>query len=168
MKVLVVDAGGRGNAIAHLFSKSEKVEEIYVVPGNGGTYFFQKCKPIESYKGKKLTIRSVDEIVELAKREDIDLSFIGPEEPLSLGIVDRLEEEGIPTIGPKKDATILEASKCWTKDFLKEIGVPIPKYENFDDPYEAMEYVEQYFKNGVVVKADGLAAGKGVYVCNSI
>ncbi|MDI9645672.1 MAG: phosphoribosylamine--glycine ligase [Archaeoglobales archaeon] len=168
MKVLVVDAGGRGNAIAHAFSRSEKVKEVYVAPGNAGSLFFPKCKLAE-IDGKIIpSIRSIEEIVKFAKEKDVDLAFIGPEEPLSLGIVDRLEEEGIPAIGPKKESTILEASKCWTKDFLAKINVPIPKYKNFDDPEEAKKYIKDEFRDGIVVKADGLAAGKGVYVCDSI
>ena len=168
MKVLVVDAGGRGNAIAHAFSRSESVKEVYVAPGNGGSEFFEKCR-IAKINGKKIpSIRSVEDIVKFAKTFDIDLAYIGPEEPLSLGLVDRLEEEGIPAVGPKKEATILEASKCWAKDFMKKIGVPIPEYRNFDDPQEAKEYIKETFKNGIVVKADGLAAGKGVYVCESV
>ncbi len=168
MKVLVVDAGGRGNAIAHAFSRSEKVKEVYVAPGNGGSEFFPKCR-IAELDGKKIpSIRSTDEIVRFAKAAEVDLVFIGPEEPLSMGIVDRLKEEGIPAVGPSKRATILEASKCWAKDFLKKIGVPIPEYRNFDDAEEAKEYVREVFRNGIVVKADGLAAGKGVYVCESL
>jgi len=168
MKVLVVDAGGRGNAIAHAFSRSEQVKEVYVAPGNGGSEFFEKCK-IAKLDGKDIpSIRAVNEIVQFAKRSEVDLAYIGPEEPLSLGLVDRLEEEGIPAVGPKKDATILEASKCWAKDFLKKIRVPIPEYANFDDPEEAKDYIKEKFDNGIVVKADGLAAGKGVYVCDSV
>ncbi|WP_202319640.1 phosphoribosylamine--glycine ligase [Archaeoglobus neptunius] len=168
MKVLVVDAGGRGNAIAHAFSKSDRVKEIYVAPGNGGSEFFEKCRLAEFNGAKIPSIRAVDTIVKFAKMMDIDLAYIGPEEPLSLGIVDRLEEEGIPAIGPKKEATILESSKCWAKDFLRKIGVPIPRYANFDDPEEAKEYIKENFQDGIVVKADGLAAGKGVYVCESV
>lgn len=166
MKVLVVDAGGRGNAIAHAFSRSEKVKEVFVAPGNAGSEFFPKCKQVKEVP----SIRAVDEIVAFAKKMDIDIAYIGPEEPLSLGLVDRLEEEGIPAVGPRKEATILEASKCWCKDFLKRIGVPIPEYRNFDDPDEAKDYAREMFESGkkVVVKADGLAAGKGVFVCDSL
>lgn len=167
MKVLVVDAGGRGNAIAHAFSRSNKVKEVFVAPGNAGSNFFDKCKQARM-NGKFISsIRAIDEIVEFAKKENVDLVFIGPEEPLSLGIVDRLEEEEILAVGPKKDATILEASKCWANDFMAKIGVPIPKYKNFDDVNAAKEYVKS-LGNGVVVKADGLAAGKGVYVCDTV
>ena len=170
MKVLVVDAGGRGNAIAHAFSRSERIKEVFVAPGNAGSELFAKCRQAK-LNGKFIpSIRAIDEIVKFAKVNDVDLVYIGPEEPLSLGLVDRLEEEGIPAVGPKKEATILEASKCWCKDFLKEIGVPIPEYRNFDDPESAKEYAKDMFESGkkVVVKADGLAAGKGVFVCDSL
>ena len=166
VRVLVVDAGGRGNAIAHAFSRSEKVDEVYVTPGNAGSEFFPKCKQLSTAK----SIRDIDGIVKAAKELNADLVFVGPEEPLSLGLVDRLEEEGIPAFGPKKEQTLIEASKCWAKDFLSKIGVPIPDYRNFDDPEEAKEYVREQFESGrkVVVKADGLAAGKGVYVCDCL
>uniref|UniRef100_A0A7C3UHY4 Phosphoribosylamine--glycine ligase n=1 Tax=Geoglobus ahangari TaxID=113653 RepID=A0A7C3UHY4_9EURY len=172
MKILVVDAGGRGNAIAHAFSRSDKVKEVYVAPGNGGSLLFPKCR-IAELDGKKIpSIRAIDEIVKFAVKNQIDLTFIGPEEPLSLGIVDLLEENGIPTVGPEKDATILEASKCWAKDFLKKIGVPIPDYWNFDDAEEARKFIKDFYINNpgknLVVKADGLAAGKGAYVCDSL
>ncbi len=169
-KVLVVDAGGRGNAIAHAFARSKNVDKVFVAPGNAGSEFFEKCEQAK-LDGKFISsIRALDEIVKFAKKEEVDLVYVGPEEPLSLGLVDRLEEEGIPAVGPKKEATILEASKCWTKDFLSKIGVPIPDYRNFDDPEEAKEYIREYYAEGrgnLVVKADGLAAGKGVFVCDS-
>ncbi|MEG9195124.1 MAG: phosphoribosylamine--glycine ligase [Archaeoglobales archaeon] len=166
MNVLVVDAGGRGNAIAHAFSRSEKVKKVFVAPGNAGSEFFEKCE-IAKLEGRQISsIRDIEKIVKFAKL-NAELVFIGPEEPLSLGIVDRLEEEGLMVVGPKKRQTILEASKCWAKDFMKSIGVPIPDYKNFDDPEKAKEFIKN--SNGkVVVKADGLAAGKGVYVCDSV
>ena len=172
MKVLVVDAGGRGNAIAHAFSKSRSVKQVYVAPGNGGSLLFEKCK-IAEIDGQKIpSIRAVDEIVRFAVKSEINLAYIGPEEPLSLGIVDRLYEAGIPAVGPRKEATILEASKCWAKDFMRKIGVPIPEYWNFDDPDEAKIFIRDYYsinpEKNLVVKADGLAAGKGVFVCDSM
>jgi phosphoribosylamine--glycine ligase len=171
-KVLVVDAGGRGNAIAHAFSRSSQVREVFVAPGNAGSEFFEKCK-LAKLDGKTIpSIRAIDEIVKFAKKAEIDLVFIGPEEPLSLGLVDALEEEGIRAVGPRKEETILEASKCWAKDFLKKIGVPIPDYRNFESAEEAEEYIREYYSEtpgkNLVVKADGLAAGKGVYVCDSM
>ncbi len=164
--VVVVDAGGRGNAIAHAFSRSEKVKNVYVAPGNAGSEFFPKCKQAKEVK----SIRDIEGIVKLAKKLDADLIFIGPEEPLSLGIVDRLEEEGFSVFGPKKSQTLIEASKCWAKDFLSKIGVPVPEYKNFDNFEDAKEYIKEQFESGkkVVVKADGLAAGKGVYVCDCV
>ncbi len=172
MKVLVVDAGGRGNAIAHAFSRSKNVREVYVAPGNGGSLLFENCR-IAKLDGKKIpSIRAVDEIVRFAVKSGIDIAYIGPEEPLSLGLVDRLEEAGIPAVGPKKEATILEASKCWAKDFMRKIGVPIPDYWNFDDPDEAKSFIKDFYSShpekNLVVKADGLAAGKGVFVCDSM
>ncbi len=168
MKVLVVDAGGRGNAIAHAFSRSDRVERVYVAPGNAGSEFFEKCEQAKLNGKTVSSIRAIDEIVAFAKKAEIDVAYVGPEEPLSLGLVDRLDEEGIPAVGPVKKATILEASKCWAKEFMKSIGVPVPEFRNFDDPEEAKEYVKDVFSDGIVVKADGLAAGKGVYVCDSI
>ncbi|MCX8172606.1 MAG: phosphoribosylamine--glycine ligase, partial [Archaeoglobaceae archaeon] len=106
MNVLVVDAGGRGNAIAHAFSRSEKVDKVFVAPGNAGSEFFEKCR-IAKIDGKPISsIRDVETIVRFAK-QNADLVFVGPEEPLSLGIIDRLEEEGLVAIGPKKEQTIL-------------------------------------------------------------
>lgn len=163
-KVLVVDAGGRGNAIAHAFAKSKHVSRVFVAPGNAGSEFFEKCKQAKLDGQLIPSIRSIEEIVRFAK-EQVDLVYIGPEEPLSLGIVDRLEEEAIPAVGPNKESTVLEASKCWTKDFLKKIGVPVPKYRNFEDADEAKDFIKT--SDFLVVKADGLAAGKGVFVCCS-
>ncbi len=170
-RVLVVDAGGRGNAIAHAFSRSSKVKEIFVAPGNAGSEFFEKCK-LAKLDGEPISsIRAIDEIVRFAKRAEVDLVFIGPEEPLSLGLVNALEEEGIRAVGPRREETILESSKCWAKDFLRKIGVPIPAYRNFNNPDEAEEYIREFYAENdgnLVVKADGLAAGKGVYVCDSM
>lgn len=166
MNVLVVDAGGRGNAIAHAFSRSKKVKKVFVAPGNSGSEFFEKCE-VAKIDGRPIgSIRDLENIVKFAKK-NADLVFIGPEEPLSLGIVDILEEEGLMVVGPRKEQTILEASKCWAKDFMKSIGVPIPKYRNFEDPEEAIEFIKNS-SGKIVVKADGLAAGKGVYVCDSV
>lgn len=166
MNVLVVDAGGRGNAIAHAFSRSDKVRKVFVAPGNSGSEFFEKCE-VAKLEGKPISsIRDLESIVKFAK-SNADLVFIGPEEPLSLGLVDRLEEEGLMVVGPRKEQTILEASKCWAKDFMKSIGVPIPDYKNFENFEDAKEFIKN--SNGkIVVKADGLAAGKGVYVCDSV
>ncbi|MFW6186351.1 MAG: phosphoribosylamine--glycine ligase, partial [Halobacteriota archaeon] len=102
MNVLVVDAGGRGNAIAHAFSRSDQVKNVFVAPGNAGSNFFPKCQQVDVS-----SIRDLDEILKFSK-ENADVVFVGPEEPLSLGLVDMLNEEGVPAVGPSKEATILE------------------------------------------------------------
>lgn len=171
VKVLVVDAGGRGNATAHALSRSPYVGKVYVAPGNYGSYFFEKCEVGLLEGGPIPSIRDIDKIVKFAKNVGVELAVVCPEEPLALGLVNRLEEEGILAFGPRKEAVLLEESKCWTKELQREVGVPVPDFEVFDDAKEARDYVEEFYgrergKN-LVVKADGLAAGKGVYVCNS-
>jgi phosphoribosylamine--glycine ligase len=168
-KVLVVDAGGRGNAIAHAFARSENVDAVYVAPGNAGSEMMKKCR-LATNDGR--TPKSISELLAFAKREGIDLTFVGPEGYLSDGIVNIFREEGLRIVGPKKEAAILEGSKCFTKDFLKNLGVPVPLFNNFSDPQEAKEYAVQFCDahpdGGLVIKADGLAAGKGSVVCRSL
>ncbi|MDD1752654.1 MAG: phosphoribosylamine--glycine ligase [Methanotrichaceae archaeon] len=168
-KVLVVDAGGRGNAIAHAFAKSPDVGIVYVAPGNAGSEILDKCRLADEL-GK--TPKSILELLNFVMRKEIDLTFVGPEGYLSDGIVNIFQEEGQRIVGPIRDATILEGSKCYTKDLLKSLGVPIPPCQNFSQPEEAKEYAQQYCSDNpgksLVVKADGLAAGKGSIVCNSI
>jgi len=161
-KVLVVDSGGRGNAIAHAFSRSPQVSRVYVAPGNAGSSIFDKCQQVP--------IKSIDEIVRFGESEKVDLVFIGPESYLSSGVVDACMAVGLKSIGPTKRAAILESSKCDTKDFLDDIKVPVPDYENFDDPENAKDFVRSYVQEGnkVVVKADGLANGKGSIVCDGL
>ncbi|HRW82857.1 MAG TPA: phosphoribosylamine--glycine ligase [Methanothrix sp.] len=167
-KVLVVDAGGRGNAIAHAFARSPLVERVYVAPGNAGSSILEKCE-LASRRGSP--IKEISDLLAFAKEEGIDLTFVGPEGYLSDGIVNVFSEEGLRIVGPRREATILEGSKCDTKDFLKTIGVPIPRHQNFSDAGEAEEYAVAFYrenpKKNLVVKADGLAAGKGSIVCGS-
>lgn len=167
-KVLVVDAGGRGNAIAHAFARSPLVERVYVAPGNAGSSMLEKCE-IALKKGNP--IKEIPDLVSFAKKEGINLTFVGPEGYLSDGIVNVFSKEGLDVVGPRREATILEGSKCDTKDFLESIGVPIPSHRNFSDPGEAKEYASAFYrqnpKKNLVVKADGLAAGKGSIVCSS-
>jgi len=167
-KVLVIDAGGRGNAIAHAFARSAQVEKVYVAPGNAGSTMIEKCE-MALEKGKQ--IKEIPDLASFAKKKGINLTFVGPEGYLSDGIVNAFQEEGLAAVGPLREATILEGSKCDTKDFLKSIGVPIPKHQNFNDPEKAKEYVSQFYAENpgenLVVKADGLAAGKGSIVCGS-
>jgi len=155
MKVLVVDSGGRGHAIAWQFKNDPGVKEVICTPGNAGIAREIRCE----------NARTDEEILELAKKEKVDLVFIGPESPLTRGIVNLLLEEKIPVVGPVKRASILEGSKAYTKLLCREIGVPAAEFEVFEDPQKAKDYVA-YVKYPVVVKADGLAQGKGSIVCS--
>lgn len=165
-RVFVVDAGGRGNAIAHAFARSGAVEKVFVSPGNAGSEMMDKCR-LAQVDGRPP--KSIPELLAFAKANEIDLTFVGPEGYLSDGIVNIFQEEGQRILGPKKEAAVLENSKCTTKDLLKGLGVPVPPCSNFDDPAEAKEYVRAFCAEnpgqGLVVKADGLAAGKGSVVC---
>jgi phosphoribosylamine--glycine ligase len=168
-KVLVVDSGGRGNAIAHAFARSPKVDIVYVAPGNAGSGMLNKCSQADD-AGKP--VRSILEIFNFAERKDIDLTFVGPEGYLSEGIVNFFQEREQRIVGPLKEATVLESSKCYTKELLKSFGIPVPPYRNFSQAKDAKEYARQCSLDDptkeLVVKADGLAAGKGSIVCNSV
>jgi phosphoribosylamine--glycine ligase len=167
--VLVIDAGGRGNAIADAFARSPRVKSVYVAPGNAGSTMLNKCS-MAMDGGKPL--KAISEMVTFVEKNEIDLTYVGPEGFLSDGIVNTFQEANLAIVGPRREATILEGSKCDTKDFLKSIGVPIPNHRNFGDPEKAKEYVSQYYEEhpekNLVVKADGLAAGKGSIVCSSM
>ncbi|MEW6586899.1 MAG: phosphoribosylamine--glycine ligase [Nitrospirota bacterium] len=155
MKVLVVDSGGRGHAIAWQFKNDPNVKEVICAPGNAGIAREIRCE----------NARTNEEILELAKREKVDLTFVGPESPLTNGIVDLFTKESIPIVGPVRKASILEGSKAYTKLLCREIGIPVAEFEIFEDPEAAKDYVEKV-KYPVVVKADGLAQGKGSLVCS--
>jgi phosphoribosylamine--glycine ligase len=156
MKVLVVDSGGRGHAIAWQFKNDPNVKEVICAPGNAGIALEIRCEGA----------RKNEEILELAKREKVDLVFIGPERQLSEGIVDLFLKEDIPVVGPTQRASILEGSKAYTKLLCREIGVPAAEFEVFDEPGRAKDYVKER-NYPVVVKADGLAQGKGSIVCSN-
>lgn len=156
MKVLVVDSGGRGHAIAWQFKNDPHVNEVICAPGNSGIAREIRCE----------NARTNDEILHLAKRDKVDLVFIGPERQLSEGIVDLFLKEQIPIVGPTKKASILEGSKAYAKLLCRDIGVPVAEFEVFDNPEKAKDYVE-HVKYPVVVKADGLAQGKGSIVCSN-
>ena len=159
MKVLIVGSGGREHAIATSVAKSEKVSKIYCAPGNGGISQIAECVAIGAME--------FDKLVDFAKETAIDLVIVGMDDPLVGGLVDKMEEAGIRTFGPRKNAAILEGSKAFSKDLMKKYNIPTAAYENFDDPDAAMEYI----KKGsfpVVLKADGLALGKGVLICNTL
>ena len=156
MKVLVVDSGGRGHSIAWQFKNDPYVKEVICAPGNAGIAREIRCE----------NARRNDEILDLVKRNKVDLVFIGPERQLSEGIVDLFLTEQIPIIGPTKKASILEGSKTYTKLLCRNTGVPVADFEVFEDPERATDYVK-YVNYPVVVKADGLAQGKGSIVCSN-
>lgn len=156
MKVLVVDSGGRGHAIAWQFKNDPNIKEVICAPGNAGIALEIRCE----------NARTNEEILNLAKREKVDLVFVGPERQLSEGIVDLFLKENIPIVGPTKRASILEGSKAYTKLLCREIGVPAADFEIFTDPEKAKDYVSK-MGYPVVVKADGLAQGKGSIVCSN-
>ena len=156
MKVLVVDSGGRGHSIAWQFKNDPNVKEVICAPGNAGIALEIRCE----------NARKNEEILELAKREKVDLVFIGPERQLSEGIVDLFLKEDIPIVGPAKRASILEGSKAYTKLLCREIGVPVAEFEVFTDHERTRDYVKHQ-NYPVVVKADGLAQGKGSIVCSN-
>jgi phosphoribosylamine--glycine ligase len=154
VKVLVVDSGGRGHAIAWQFKNDPNVREVICTPGNAGIAREIRCE----------SARKNEEILECAKREGVDLVFVGPESPLTNGLVNLMTDEGVPVVGPVQKASILEGSKAFTKLLCRETGVPVADFEIFDDPAKAKDYV-QHVGYPVVVKADGLAQGKGSIVC---
>ena len=158
MKVLIVGSGGREHAIAASVAKSAKVDEIYCAPGNAGIGLIAECVPIGAME--------FDKIVSFAKEKEIDLTIVGMDDPLVGGLVDELNKAGLRAFGPKKNAAILEGSKAFSKDLMKKYQIPTAAYETFDDADEAVGYLEKA-DFPIVLKADGLALGKGVLICNT-
>lgn len=159
MKVLVVGSGGREHAIVTSVAKSPRVDKIYCAPGNAGIAALAECVPIGAME--------FDKLVAFAKEKEIDFTIIGMDDPLVGGIVDVFEAEGLKVFGPKKNAAILEGSKAFSKDLMKKYNIPTAAYENFTDSKAALEYLENA-KFPIVLKADGLALGKGVLICNTL
>ncbi|MEY8507704.1 phosphoribosylamine--glycine ligase [Lachnospiraceae bacterium 42-17] len=159
MKVLIVGSGGREHAIAYCVAKSDKADKIYCTPGNAGIAEYAECAPIGAME--------FDKIAAFAKEKSIDLVIVGMDDPLVGGLVDELEAAGIRTFGPRKNAAILEGSKAFSKDLMKKYHIPTAAYENFTDPKKALDYLETA-KFPIVLKADGLALGKGVLICNTL
>ena len=159
MKVLIVGSGGREHAIAWSVAKSPKVDKIYCAPGNAGIAEFAECVNIGAME--------FDKLVAFAKENAIDLTIIGMDDPLVGGVVDAFEAEGLRVFGPRKNAAIIEGSKAFSKDLMKKYKIPTAAYENFADPDEAIKYLETA-KMPIVLKADGLALGKGVLICNTL
>ena len=158
MKVLVIGCGGREHAICWKLSKSPKVDELYCAPGNAGIAEVAKCVDIG--------VMDFEKMADFAKKEAFDLVVVGPDDPLAGGIVDVLEEMGLRVFGPRKNAAILEGSKAFSKDLMKKYGIPTAAYETFDTPEAALNYLETA-PVPIVLKADGLALGKGVLICNT-
>ncbi len=159
MKVLIVGSGGREHAIAVSVAKSPKVDKIYCAPGNAGIGQIAECVAIGAME--------FDRLVTFAKEKQIDLTIIGMDDPLVGGIVDAFEAEGLRVFGPRKNAAILEGSKAFSKDLMKKYNIPTAAYENFDDAEAALAYLETA-SFPIVLKADGLALGKGVLICNTL
>ena len=159
MKVLIVGGGGREHAIATSVAKSSKVDKIYCAPGNAGIGLIAECVPIGAME--------FDKIVAFAKEKEIDLTIVGMDDPLVGGLVDRLEEAGLKAFGPRKNAAILEGSKAFSKDLMKKYGIPTAANENFDNAEDALNYLKTA-SFPIVLKADGLALGKGVLICNTL
>ncbi len=159
MKILIVGSGGREHAIAWKAAQSPKVEKIYCAPGNAGIAEYAECVDIGAME--------FDRLAAFARENEIDLTVVGMDDPLVGGIVDVFEAQGLRVFGPRKNAAILEGSKAFSKNLIKKYGIPTAAYENFDDPKKALEYLE-HAKMPIVLKADGLALGKGVLICNTL
>ena len=159
MKILVVGGGDREHAIIKALKKSPSCTEIWCAPGNGGISYDAKCKDIKA--------TDVEAMVAFAKEEAFDYVVVAQDDPLALGMVDALAEVGIPAFGPNKAAARIEASKVFSKDLMKKYHIPTADYATFDDPSKVMEYIRAKNKYPVVIKADGLALGKGVLICES-
>lgn len=158
--VLVVGGGGREHTICWALKKSNKVDKIYCLPGNAGIAQIAECHPIGALE--------FDKILEFVKtHKDIDLTVVAPDDPLALGLVDLLNDNGFRAFGPKKNAAIIEASKAFSKALMKKYNIPTAAYEEFSDYNKALEYIKNA-KYPLVVKADGLALGKGVIICQNV
>lgn len=159
MRVLIIGSGGREHAITACVAKSKRVSRIYAAPGNAGIAELAECVDI--------SVMDFEKQVAFAKDNDIDFVIVGPDDPLVAGCVDEFEKAGIPAFGPRKNAAIIEGSKAFSKDLMKKYGIPTAAYETFDDPNKALEYLETA-DFPIVLKADGLALGKGVLICKDL
>ncbi|MCM1539511.1 MAG: phosphoribosylamine--glycine ligase [bacterium] len=160
MNILIVGSGGREHAIAASVAKSSRADKIYCAPGNAGIGMIAECVPIGAMEFEK--------IVAFAKEKAIDMVIVGMDDPLVGGLVDELEAAGIPAFGPNKNAAILEGSKAFSKDLMKKYGIPTAAYETFERAQDAEKYIREKASFPIVLKADGLALGKGVLICNTL
>lgn len=159
MNILVIGSGGREHAIIRKLKESPKTEKLWCAPGNGGIAADAECVAINAM--------DIDGVVDFAKKNAVDLVFVAPDDPLAAGMVDALEKEGIRAFGPRANAAIIESSKVFSKNLMKKYGIPTADYAVFSDPKEVVEYVEKRGKFPVVIKADGLALGKGVIIAQN-
>ena len=159
MKILIVGSGGREHAIAMSVKKSPRADKIYCAPGNAGIAQIAECVPIGAME--------FDKLADFAKEKQIDLAIVGMDDPLVGGLTDVLESAGIRVFGPRKNAAILEGSKAFSKDLMKKYQIPTAAYENFDSAEAALAYLETA-SMPIVLKADGLALGKGVLICKTL
>lgn len=161
MNILIIGGGGREHAIAAALAKSPRVEKLYCAPGNGGIAALAECFP-------EVKATDLDSVAALAERLKPDYVFVAPDDPLVMGLVDLLEEKGFKTFGPKANAAILEGSKAFSKSLMKKYGIPTAAYETFTDEAKAVEYITAQNCYPTVIKADGLALGKGVIIAKDL
>lgn len=159
MKILMIGSGGREHALIRKLKESPKAEKIYCAPGNGGISKDAECVDIG--------VMDIENMVRFAKDNSIDLVFVAPDDPLAAGMVDAMEEAGIRAFGPRKNAAIIEASKVFSKNLMQKYNIPTADYAVFSEPEKAMNYITEKNKYPVVIKADGLALGKGVIIAQS-
>ena len=160
MKILVIGGGGREHAIIRKLKESPRVEKLYCAPGNGGISRDAECVPISAM--------DIEQVVAFSKENHMDLVFVAPDDPLAAGMVDALEKAGIRAFGPRAAAAVIESSKVFSKELMKKYNIPTAAYEVFDKPEEAVAYIEKQGTFPVVVKADGLALGKGVVIAQTL
>lgn len=160
MNVLMIGGGGREHALIRKIKESRRLQKLYCAPGNGGISRDAQCVDIP--------VMDIEKMVSFAKENKIDLAFVAPDDPLAAGMVDAFEQQGIRAFGPNAKAAVIEASKVFSKDLMKKYHIPTAGYETFDSPSKAVAYIEAQGKTPVVVKADGLALGKGVIIAQTI
>ena len=160
MKILVIGSGGREHAVIPKLAENQEIEKIWCAPGNGGIASLAECVNIKA--------TDVMEMVKFAKDNQVDFCVVTPDDPLALGMVDEMEKEGIPCFGPKANAAVIEASKAFSKNLMKKYHIPTADYEIFDSSKDALKYIEEKNTFPIVLKADGLALGKGVLIAESL
>lgn len=154
MKILMVGSGGREHALIRKLKESSSVSDVICAPGNGGISSDAKCFPV--------SVMDIKGMIALAKEQKVDIVFVAPDDPLAAGMVDAFEEAGFRAYGPRANAAIIESSKVFSKNLMKKYNIPTANYEVFENPDEALEYINKQGQYPTVIKADGLALGKGV------